>query len=241
MLDILVESSSFRKVVGNLLNRMGIWVQYISKTNLSEWVAKERIATIIDVGAFDGDWMMKWRKIVPNARIFCFEPIPDAFKELQKKACSLSNLKIFNIALGDFNGNIEMHHNFYGPSSSILEITDTHIMNYPFTSRTKKEEVKIMRLDDALENEVLRMNILIKVDVQGYEDKVIKGGFNTFSKAKIIIIETSFFKLYEGQPLFREIYSEMERMGFTYAGSLGDYHSKIDGSVLQQDSVFVRK
>jgi hypothetical protein len=70
---------------------------------------------------------------------------------------------------------------------------------------------------------------------------VLRGGTGTFGKARVVIIETSFIELYEKQLLFRDIYSEMERMGFTYAGSLNDDRSKIDGSVLQQDSVFIKR
>jgi FkbM family methyltransferase len=241
MLDWLIESPYCRKIAVNLMNRFNLEIQVIPNEYLSNWVKKEKIATIIDIGAFNGIWMSKWRKIAPNATMYCFEPLSEFYNDLEKRARPFPNIKIFNFAIGDTNEFIEINHNKYGPSSSVLKMTNTHIMNYPFTSETKIEKVKIVLLDDALKNEVLPMNIMIKIDVQGYEDKVIKGGFNTFNKAKIIIIETSFVELYEGQPLFHDIYSEMERMGFTYAGSLGDYHGKIDGSVLQQDSVFIRQ
>ena len=51
--------------------------------------------------------------------------------------------------------------------------------------------------------------ILILTNTMGwklqYEGKVIEGGKDTLSKASIIQIETSFFPLYEGQPLFDDI------------------------------------
>jgi len=84
-------------------------------------------------------------------------------------------------------------------------------------------------------------NILLKVDVQGYEHKVIDGSRNILNMVKVIIIETSFHELYEGQPLFAEIYELLNRLGFVYSGSWGELKSPLDGAPLQQDSIFIRK
>ena len=83
--------------------------------------------------------------------------------------------------------------------------------------------------------------ILIKIDVQGSEDKVIRGGQKTLRRAKAVIVETSFTELYDGQPLFHDIYEGLRSLGFSYSGSWApDLKNPLDGSHLQQDSIFVR-
>ncbi len=83
-------------------------------------------------------------------------------------------------------------------------------------------------------------NLLIKIDVQGFEHKVISGGRNTVRLATILIIETSFQSLYVGQPLFEYVY-ELLREDFRYMGALDQSQSLTDGSVMYEDSIFVKK
>ena len=81
---------------------------------------------------------------------------------------------------------------------------------------------------------------MIKIDVQGYEDKVIGGAVETISKAKAIIVEVSFRELYEGQPLFEKIFGLLSEKGFSYFGNLYQLLSPVDGAPLQADALFVR-
>ena len=81
--------------------------------------------------------------------------------------------------------------------------------------------------------------ILIKLDVQGYEDRVIKGGEETFKKAKACIVEVNLYKLYEGQTNFKEIVELLYNSGFRYAGNL-DQAFDNDGRVIYIDAVFIK-
>jgi len=84
-------------------------------------------------------------------------------------------------------------------------------------------------------------NLIIKIDVQGFESKVITGGTKIIRQAEILIIETSFQPLYIGQPLFNDIYDFLKE-DFRYMGSLGESRTnRIDGSPLFEDSIFVKK
>ena len=53
----------------------------------------------------------------------------------------------------------------------------------------------------------LKPNLLVKIDTQGFEDRVIRGGEQTIKKASIVVVEVSFTKLYEHQPLFSDLRS----------------------------------
>jgi hypothetical protein len=86
----------------------------------------------------------------------------------------------------------------------------------------------------------LRDPLLLKLDVQGFEDKVIIGGEDVVARAKIIIIEVSFLPLYEGAPLFDDIYQILKTRGFTYNGNFDQLLSPEDGRPLQADAIFSR-
>jgi hypothetical protein len=99
----------------------------------------------------------------------------------------------------------------------------------------------VRRLDEALDGITLEPEVLVKIDVQGYEDKVIAGGEQTLSRARAIVIEVSFQKLYEGQPLFDDIYRLLTARGFTFMGHLYQLLNPSDGSVLQADALFLKQ
>ena len=80
----------------------------------------------------------------------------------------------------------------------------------------------------------------MKIDAQGYEDKVLAGAPQTLTRAKAAIIEVSFRELYEGQPLFDSIYRTMHDAGFSYRGNLYQLVHPNDRSVLQADALFVK-
>ena len=54
---------------------------------------------------------------------------------------------------------------------------------------------------------------VIKVDVQGFESKVLRGGTEVFSKADIVIVECSFINEYKDEPpTFGELTSVLRTM-----------------------------
>jgi len=180
----------------------------------------------------------------PDAHIYCFEPLAKPFARLKKWAASQGNkVTAFNLALGDSEGNIKMfNHLKHSPSSSILPSTKVSTKLYPFTEKQSFVSVELKKLDEVIANllEPLSPDILIKLDVQGYEDRVIKGGIETFRKAKACILEVNLDLLYEEQPSFKEIFLLLDKLGYHYVGNLEQAFSEKDGHIISIDAVFVK-
>jgi FkbM family methyltransferase len=235
--------SILRTIVKRPLNLFGLdLVRYNPRYALGEYayVASLGIQTVIDVGAHTGEFARLIQSVLPGAAIFCFEPLHEEFQRLQKLVRDGAVFKAFNFALGDRNGTIEINRSSYAQSSSILAMGELHRKAFPASASQTAETVGIRRLDDILNEFELKREIAIKIDVQGYEDKVIAGAAATIAKTKAIIIEVSFRELYEGQPLFDSIFALLSNMGFKYMGNLYQLLSPIDGSPLQADALFVR-
>jgi FkbM family methyltransferase len=205
------------------------------------WLSRLNINTIVDIGAHEGEFAMKANSILPKARIISFEPLADAFRRLTFNMRTVPNFKAFNCALGDRNSTMKIHRNEFTASSSLLRMVDLHREAFPFTINETIETVEVKRLDDVLQGLYLEDYILIKIDVQGYEDRVILGGENVISRAKLLVVETSFQTLYETQPLFDAVYGMLRQRGFAYIGNWDQLISPADGSVLQADAMFVRQ
>lgn len=202
------------------------------------------IRTIIDVGANEGQFARMISNVFPEAHIYCFEPLSEPFRELSQWAEKQINRKvtIYNLALGDKDGTSEMFsHVEHSPSSSFLKSTKLCESLYPFTQKQDSITVKLTTLDNWFKNlpSPPTHKILLKLDVQGYEDKVIRGGRETFSNAKACILEVCLDKLYGDQATFKDISSLLYDLGYRYVGNLNQNYAD-DGHVIYIDAVFVK-
>ncbi len=238
-----------KKIIKKILLFFGLRVSRISPGSLGEknrykWIKALNINTVIDVGSSKGNASRQFHEIFPNALIYAFEPLSDCFELTKKKMAGVSGFRAFNVALSDVSGNSMIFRSSYSGASSLLKMGQLQKDIFPHVAGEKIEPIKTDTLDNILANHNLVDNILIKMDVQGFEGKVIKGGLNIFRRAKIVITETSFQILYEGQPLFGDIYRQLSELGYRYVGAWGnngDFKSPIDGLPLQQDSIFIKE
>jgi FkbM family methyltransferase len=221
------------------LANFGIEANRIPK-NRYGWLRDLNINTVLDIGANTGQFATLIHKILPDCDIYSFEPLGDCFEELERHMHHLERFRAFRYALGERDDELEMHRSEFSPSSSLLAMSRVHAQLFPYTARTWVERVSVRTLDGVVTSLKLRDNVLIKIDVQGYEDRVIRGGGSALARAKALIVEVSFQPLYDSQPLFDSIYRMLWELGFRYAGSMEQLKNPVDGSVLQADAVFLR-
>ena len=184
---------------------------------------------------------MNMRQRFPDALIYSFEPLHDCYEELIQAMSGDAKFKSWNVALGDENSTKEIQRSSFNPSSSFLTMADLHKKLYPKSSTITSEVVEQNRLDTIAGEMRLQKNIMVKIDVQGFEDKVIKGGRETLSKCDILLIETSFVALYENQPLFDDIYAMVRALGFRYYGNSEQHFSRLTDELIYEDSIFIKE
>jgi FkbM family methyltransferase len=205
------------------------------------WFKAFNIDTVLDIGANIGQFTKTISTLLPEANIYSFEPIPECFEKIQHIASINHQIKAFNLGVGDQSGILAFEQSSSSVSSSFLKMSDTHKQAFPSTKGSKTVNVKITRLDDIAQDIDLGRSLLIKIDVQGYEDKVLKGGEKTIKNAMIVIVEISFTTLYESQPLFDDIYSVFKEWGFICVGMLDQLSDPNTGMILQGDAIFIRQ
>tara|TARA_R100001143_G_C3358323_1_gene133933 strand:+ start:1621 stop:2394 length:774 start_codon:yes stop_codon:yes gene_type:complete len=203
-------------------------------------------STIIDVGANKGQFVQKIFSFFPNADIYCFEPLNEPFIKLTEWAnTQRCNIRAFNLAIGDEDKDVEIYlHKAHTPSSSLLTTTTLNESHFPIIKEQKKITVQQKTLDHAFEDENINISdlprdILIKLDVQGYEEHVIAGGQRVFSQASACILEINLDALYKGQAEFKVIVDMMTNLGYRYAGNLTQHYAE-DGHCIFLDAVFLR-
>ena len=215
------------------------WIELKRKhSNQHKRLQNMDIDTVVDIWANIWQFLSEYQRILPKAKFHSFEPLPTAWMKLKENHGNKKNVTIYNVWLGKTQGTIEMNESDYDTSSSMLEMTELHKEAYPHTQWWHKAKVEVKTLDSL---DITGNTMLIKIDTQWYEDQIIAGWQETIKKAKVCIIETSFYPLYVGQPLFSDIYAMMIELWFMYYWWLEQGMDPKDGKCLFQDSVFIKK
>lgn len=155
-----------------------------------------------------------------------------------------SNGKItaYNVALGETEYTVtQQYHKNSHPSSSFLDTTILCRTLYPLTEKKKCIQVTQTTLDRWMKEFTpnIKPEGFVKRDVQGYEDRVIKGGKSLFPKAKVCLLEINLVSLYQDQTSFKELFYLLDELGYSYAGNFNQVHD-IDGRAFYIDALFIR-
>ncbi|MFC1850234.1 FkbM family methyltransferase [candidate division CSSED10-310 bacterium] len=234
---LLTIAENFR--IFRLGKRLGISPDLYLQLN-RPFITEAGIKTVIDIGAHRGKWSKTIHYLLPQAMIYCFEPIPSCFKLINEKMKNIRMCKTFNIALGEKSEIVDFYRHDFTAASSFLNLSPKLARAFPYTEKRDLITVKVERLDDILSDDTLSEEIFVKIDVQGFEDKAISGGKNTLSRAKFVLIELSYDQLYEGQPLFADVYNQLTKLGFSYSGNLSQLTHPVNDHVLQADALFLK-
>jgi FkbM family methyltransferase len=205
------------------------------------WIGNLGVGTLIDVGANVGDFAALVLRVVPGLALYAFEPIHGCCELLHRRLDETCDLEVFECALADRDGQEEFNVSEHAPSSSLLKTADTHRQLYPFAHEHQRQVVQVRRLDDFEDRIHIRGRLLIKLDVQGAEARVIAGGNRIFSKAAAVITEVSFLELYQGQALFRDVHALLTDLGFVCFGQLQQIRRPADQLPVFADAIYIRE
>src|SRR5215213_6191707 len=156
--------------------------------------------TVVDVGANVGQFAVASAKLFPKAQVYSFEPVPECADELRKNVARLGHVTVHPFALGEEEGTVSFHVNAYSLSSSLLPLAESHREAFPEAREERTIEVEVSTLDRVFAKMKLERPVLIKLDVQGYEAQVLRGGEETLQRADYVVMEASFSAMYEGEP-----------------------------------------
>ncbi|MCC7369969.1 MAG: FkbM family methyltransferase [Chloroflexi bacterium] len=191
----------------------------VAQWDIWTWVrATSTIRTVVDIGANDGVYARYLNEFFRPAAVHAFEPLPGCQPKLAALKREMPNVTLHQLALSDRAGEATFYSNEYAPASSLLEVSAVSRRAFPETERATATAVQVARLDDVLPADSLERDILVKIDVQGVEDRVIRGGRALFSAASVVLIEMAFVAVYENQPLFEEVHTLLAGCGLRLAG-----------------------
>lgn len=201
------------------------------------------IDLVFDIGANKGQYALGIMDAGYNHKIVSFEPLSAAHSAIAAASKKHNNWTVApRCAIGSQKQEIEINISANSVSSTLLNMLDTHLEGAPESKIIGKEKVQVYPLDEIGANYTAgSINIFLKIDVQGFEQEVLKGAQTMLDKAKGVEMEISLVPLYENQSwLLAEILEYMTKKGFVLTSIVPAFTDPKTGKVLQCNGIFFR-
>jgi FkbM family methyltransferase len=192
------------------------------------------IKSVYDIGASNGQWSAQVAPVLPGATFELFEAwvSPQYAEQLDAVLRNQKNFRVHRFALGRENGTVRLNVHVNHAGNSLIDSDWERIVD--------KIPIPVRRLDDAVSGLCLPMPDLIKIDVQGFELKILQGGEQACRQAKALMLETWIYRGYGPEtPLLHEIVEWLAEREFslaTFGGTWVSPHLKM----WSVDAFFVR-
>lgn len=194
--------------------------------NIIQFIKTHNIKNILDIGANVGDWAFIIKQNIPDVKIFSIEANPECEKflvdkNLDYKICCLSNVETDIKFYKDENSKTSTGCSYYLENTKHFDKNNfIHMNTYLLDS--------IINTDTVFD--------YIKIDTQGSEIDIIKGGLNTINKCRFLQLETSCIEYNINSPMKEEVFNFMKDMNFEPLMKVENHY--MDQKLIQEDFIF---
>lgn len=197
---------------------------------------------VVDVGAHHGGAIAPVLALAPSARVVAVEPAPDSFRILRER-WEPRGVRCVNAAAGEAAGEMDFH--LYGGdmTHSALPPEPGMPAGAAWLGPIRRTiRVPVRTLDDVLREHAPAGPVrLLKIDVQGFEDRVLRGAAETLGRTGAILIEVHFNRVYAGSCLVDDVCVALRARGFRLRRALGCLMSEDVQRPVSSDFFFIRE
>lgn len=183
---------------------------------------------LIDIGAFRGGWTRMARDVFGNPPALMVEPQAKLIPALQDFAAGENGVSLTHALLAAEPGRDVAFNEMGTGSSMFAEASDAPRTVHRMTTATLDTVAA-----DALPG---ARDLFLKVDVQGAELEVLRGGAQTLGRAALVQLETALLPYNAGAPLLPEVTAWMADHGWLPIEVSG--FSRPRGELVQIDLLF---
>lgn len=199
-------------------------------------LANQRINVVIDVGANEGQFVTKLRRLGYRGRVVSFEPDPRPFTLLRQRHGEDPSWRGYPIGLGE----AEAEATFHQAHNSLLSSFLTPIRRENTASDVR---VNVRRLDQVFDELVAGVEdprVLLKTDTQGFDLRVLRGAAKSLEGIQGILAEISVLPIYDNSARIDEALCAYREAGFDLV-DLSVVNRTPDARILEFDGLFVRR
>lgn len=199
---------------------------------------------VFDVGGNQG----QYRDLVRNEAgfdgwIVSFEPVSQYIELLDSRAKTDPKWKVCPFALGSSAGSATINVTKSPGLNSFLPPSSQEVPGFWQHEHIHAEEVQIRRLDDVfadLRRELGFKAPYLKLDTQGFDMEVVKGGLESLKAMRALQTEASVKSIYAGMPKWTESMQYLTGLGFELSGMFPVTHDNA-WRLVEFDAIFVNR
>lgn len=192
--------------------------------------AHHSISTVIDVGASDGRWSDVAQHFFPDAAYLLIEAQAQAHEAaLRARADAQPRMEYILAAAGDRVGTI--HFDGSDPFGGVASEQAFSVGDVV---------VRMTTIDTEVGQRNLRGPYLLKLDVHGFEQEILRGASDTLAHTSLLVIEAYNFELRPGSLRFHELCAHLDDLGFRPVDLVDVMRRQRDAVLWQFDLVFAR-
>ena len=219
--------------------------QYPEILALRRFLSAFAVDCVFDVGANQGQYATMLRRDAGfSGTILSFEPNPDVFAVLERRAARDCNWHAYHMALSDFTGTASFNIMEADQFSSLEKPSDT--LDPVFVDRNRVSravDVACRRLDGFLPELKAAHGFsrpFLKMDTQGHDRAVCEGAGDALDAFLGLQSELAIRPLYDGAPDYRAMVAWIEERGFApsafFANNKGHFPL-----LVEMDGIFVSR
>jgi len=213
--------------------------------HLRNLIAGLRVDLIVDVGAHHGEFARRLRHPIGYEKlILSFEPDPDSFSTLCERMDGDSQWHGINVALSYSVGEAVLH------EFKSTEFNSLHVPNQLAETRfgvraTGQRTVSTNRLDGLVDESAGVMSraasIMLKMDTQGHELRVIRGAGTLLDNTSVILAEAAALPIYTDVPTIDVVIAELRDRGFDPSAFFPISVSSDRMRAIEFDGIFINR
>ncbi len=216
---------------GAQLYRAGIDMEYALG-----WLAQKNkkardhgIASILDLGAAQGNWSRMALDLFPGTRIVGVDPLEERVPYLEKLKAENSRFDYVSaVAGGDDGGTVE------------LAVTDDLDGSSVHGSEGKTRTVSVQSVDGIAQRKGLKGPYFLKFDTHGFELPILESAAHVLKDTQYIVMEAYNFRHTPETLLFHEMIAYLGGKGFRVSHLVDVLNRPTDGALWQVDLMFAR-
>ena len=180
------------------------------ENNGESWVLQQlgpKLDIVCDVGANVGEWT-QYALDAGAKQVHAFEISPATAAQLREKHGTDARVNINGFGLSDAAGNITIRH---FPDLPVL----TTMTDFPWEIPAEEIEVPVRTGDDYVAEHGIDKIDFLKIDVEGAEERVLRGFAKTFERGAIGAVQFEYGKFVVlTKYMLRDFYADLTQWGF---------------------------
>lgn len=191
---------------------------YAIKSHLGHLLEQLEIDCVLDIGANRGQYGQMLRSIGYQGYIVSFEPVKQSYEALSALASQDDRWITYRLAVGarEEQTQINLFENSF--LNSCLPANPNREIFWGEMNSQRQETIDVVTLDSIYPDILAQIGgdrrLLLKIDTQGFDLEVVKGGKATLAQALGVQSEVAFSPIYRGSPSYEEVIATFAALGF---------------------------